>query len=146
METKKEIGTFKGITFHEEVIDFIVKSDGIYCDVLSKRLRKEDQKRPIRMLQLKPNFQYWYFDNFSRCIPRYFKESGMHNSLIKRFEIDKNLLITMSQLQLIRYSKEMAIFYDFDTEFAFDKEQQTRSFKHVGPDKFLEKAKKGIFN
>lgn len=74
------------------------------------------------------------------------KETGMQNSLIKRFEIDKNLLITMSQLQLVRYSKEMAIFYGFDPEFAFDKNQQTRSFKHVPSSKVLEKAKKGIFN
>ncbi len=146
VETKKPIGTFKAITFSGETIDFIVKSDGIHCDLLSERLLEKYRSMPIRMLHIKPNFAYYYYDDWSRIVPHCLKESGMHNSLIKNFQIDQDLLITMNKLQLVRYSKEMAILYGLDERLSFDGGTQRRAFKHVALEKRMLLQKKGIFN
>lgn len=146
VKTKETIGTFKAITFTGEAIDFVVKGDGIYCDFLSERLSEENRAMPIRMLQLKPNFTYYYTDNYSWKVPCYLKETGMKNSLIKNFEINEDLLTVMTQLELVRYSHDMAVLYGLNAKYSYDRKSQTRAFKHVPKEKRMVLAKRGIFN
>ena len=67
--------------------------------------------------------------------------------MIKSYNISNELLEYLIRERIVRYSTDMAYFYGFDPEYAYDREYQTRAFKYVKDDKKrLVKQKQGNFN
>lgn len=134
-------GYFNAITFDDQIYEFIVDGEGnIYCDAIIK-------DRAIKKLIMKPNFEAILVNGgwvSCDCLARM---NGGRKSLIKDYNISPQLAEKLVLNHSIMYSVDMAYLYGLDYRYAYDREDQTRAFKHVkNPAKRLVKQKQGIFN
>ena len=132
---REVVGRFYGIRFDELIYDFIVYSDGkIVCPTVSN----EEYDR----IHLKPRFGLIGKRSFVRSSV----DNSMIDSLVREYVIDPSLFDYMINNNMIKYSIDMAEYYGFNPEYAFDKKYNPKPFKWAAKKgKILAKQKQGIF-
>lgn len=136
------VGSFYGITFEKELIEFIVYDDQtIECP-------KADIKDAC-LLHLKPRFVLYSKEKgkFEYRIPHLGEFANTKADLIAKYDIDMDLFKYLKEHRMITYSEDMAYFYQIDDSCAFDKSSvQDRYKKALKKGPILRKQRKGIFD
>lgn len=159
----KEVGRFKGLSFDGQIFEFIVCENGIFCTNL------HDETVLYEKLTLKPSFTFSkahytalrekqkYSTKTNKTekssssnpssLDSYIRENNLEKILICQYLIDDELLAYLIKNKMIDYSTDMAYLYGLDSDYAYDRQYQTRAFKWVKKkSKILTKQKRGFFN
>ena len=150
MDSQKEIKYFSAVAFDGSTYNFSITSNGeISCEQFNMSF-------PASIIELKPNFVLrssdWRsvssLDDYLRnelCK----KSDGL--SLISKWNISDEVFEYLINNRKLMYSSQMAVFYGFDLNYAYDKQHNKRVFKSFRnkPDaksRILAPQKRGKFN
>lgn len=132
---------FKAITFMGRELEFRVTEDN---EIISESF---SFNVPIKRLILKPNLEFICEGRIGFDLDGIARSTRSVKDLVQYFIIDEDLLLELVSLDKIRYSTDMAFLYGFNPDFAYDRRENTRAFKHVKDEsKILSLQKRGIFN
>ena len=146
MIAKEELKSFSAVTFDDKTYNFLITPEGgIYCDEF-------DIAEEASIIELKPNFVLRR-DNGTTIysLENYARENNFQKSLIREWVIDDETYYELLSQKKLMFSTQMAIFYGFDPQKAFDYASQKRAFKMSRNNeekrtKVLSRMKKGQFN
>ena len=158
MNYKEPIMQFFGVTRDNEIYHFFIDSDDkkIYCCEFGL-----DYAGSI--IEIKPNFvlrnsnyetvynlKEYLRENPSKIITKNYQEGIIkpQTKLIQNYIIEPSILKYLIDNTMIMYSHDMALLYNLDTNYSYDKHQKNNAFKRQRRDKtkILIKQKQGIFN
>ena len=132
---------FKAITFMGRELQFKVTEDN---EIISESF---SFNVPIKRLILKPNLEFICQGRVGFDLDGIARATGSVKDLVQYFIIDEDLLLELVLEDKLRYSTDMAFLYGFNPEFAYDRGENTRAFKHVKDEsKILALQRMGIFN
>ncbi len=145
---KKKIGAFYGISFDGEIYKFIVLSN-------NKIICPEESPKEFDRVILKPRFLLVDGKVNSKFLGEWHESHAPHKTidgLIKEYQIEPELFDHLIANNMLGYSADMAEFYGFPCEYAYDKQKGMHQFKgkpfkwasKKGP--VLVKQKSGHFN
>lgn len=146
MDAIDELKYFSAVTFDDNTYHFLVTPEGgIYC-------YEFDIAEEASIIELKPNFILRRNNGTTiYSLESYARENNIKKSLIREWIMDEETYYELLNNKKLMFSTQMAIFYGFDPQKAYDYIHQKRAFKtsRYNPDKkikVLSKLKTGQFN
>lgn len=158
MNYKEPIMQFFGVTRDNEIYHFFIDSEEkkIYCCEFGL-----DYAGSI--IEIKPNFvlrnnnyetvyslKDYIREKLNKNTTKNYQDGDIQQQtkLIQNYIIEPYILKYLIENKMVMYSHDMAILYNLDTNYSYDKHLKNNAFKRQKKDKtkILIKQKQGIFN
>jgi len=124
MDSRKEPKFFTAVTFDNNTYNFAITPNGeISCSEFGITT-------PASIIELKPNFVLRRADGSTiYSLDDHTRNRNKKKSLIYKWNIDEDVLNYLIKNQKVMYSAEMAVYYGFNPDYAFDAYYNKNGFK-----------------